>query len=172
MQPDGQGGLALRLGFRQIKGLREDDAVWISAARGNGYLSVEDVWRRAGLAPAVLARLAEADVFAGLGLTRRHALWEAKALRSTAPLPLFGGDIEGEGIVEPAAYLPQMSLGELEPMEQLLLRISVCGYLPGELNIEGEEEPMPVEGSMRITDDDGLINTSFDWSFVPVRLQD
>ena len=30
------GGLALRLGFRQIKGLREEDAGWIVAARGNG----------------------------------------------------------------------------------------------------------------------------------------
>jgi len=128
MQPDGQGGLALRLGFRQIKGLREDDAVWISAARGNGYLSVEDVWRRAGLAPAVLARLAEADVFAGLGLTRRQALWEAKALRSTAPLPLFGGDIEGEGIVEPAAYLPQMSLGEQVVEDYAAMRLSLRAH--------------------------------------------
>ena len=48
MEPDGRGGLALRLGFRQIKGLREEDAVWITAAQGNGYLSVEDVWQRAG----------------------------------------------------------------------------------------------------------------------------
>ena len=128
MQPDGKGGLALRLGFRQIKGLREDDAVWISAARGNGYLSVEDVWRRAGLAPAVLARLAEADVFAGLGLTRRQALWEAKALRSKAPLPLFSGDIEGEGIVEPAAYLPQMSLGEQVVEDYAAMRLSLRAH--------------------------------------------
>ena len=46
------GGLALRLGFRQIKGLREDEAAWIVAARGNGYRDVDGVWRRAGHAAA------------------------------------------------------------------------------------------------------------------------
>ncbi|HSG55646.1 MAG TPA: error-prone DNA polymerase, partial [Paracoccaceae bacterium] len=112
MEPDDRGGLALRLGFRQIKGLREEDAGWITAARGNGYLSVEDVWRRAGIAPALLARLAEADVFASLGLTRREALWQAKAMTADKPLPLFATDMDGEGIVEPAAHLPRMTLGE------------------------------------------------------------
>lgn len=42
MQEDG--ALALRLGFRQIRGLAEDDAQWIVAARGNGYQTVADVW--------------------------------------------------------------------------------------------------------------------------------
>ena len=46
LEPDGRGGLALRLGFRQIKGMREDEAGWIAAARGNGYRDVG-----AGLAP-------------------------------------------------------------------------------------------------------------------------
>ncbi|MEM7752173.1 MAG: error-prone DNA polymerase, partial [Pseudomonadota bacterium] len=77
MEPDGKGGLALRLGFRQIKSMREEEGTWIAAARGNGYLSVEDVWRRAGVEPRLLRVLAEADVFASLGLTRRDALWAA-----------------------------------------------------------------------------------------------
>jgi hypothetical protein len=38
LEPQADGALALRLGFRQIKGLREQDAAWIVAARGNGYL--------------------------------------------------------------------------------------------------------------------------------------
>ncbi|WP_085793221.1 error-prone DNA polymerase [Roseivivax jejudonensis] len=112
LEPDGRGGLALRLGFRQIKGVREEDATWLTAARGNGYRSVRDVWRRAGLGAPVLARLAEADAFAPLGLSRREALWEARALAGDRPLPLFAGDMEGEGIVEPAAHLPEMSEGE------------------------------------------------------------
>ncbi|MEM8553645.1 MAG: error-prone DNA polymerase [Pseudomonadota bacterium] len=66
LEPDGRGGLALRLGFRQIKGLAEEEAVWITAARGNGYHTVEDVWRRAGIDPDQVMRLAEADVFRGL----------------------------------------------------------------------------------------------------------
>ncbi|MFD1195889.1 error-prone DNA polymerase [Seohaeicola saemankumensis] len=128
MEPDGLGGLALRLGFRQIKGLREDDAAWLSAARGNGYPSVADVWRRAGLAPAVVARLAEADAFAGLGLTRRQALWEAKALTADAPLPLFALDMDGEGIVEPAAHLPAMTLGEEVVEDYVAMRLSLRAH--------------------------------------------
>jgi DNA polymerase III alpha subunit len=69
--------LALRLGFRQIKSMRVEEADWIVAARGNGYTAVEDVWRRAGLEARTLTILAEADAFAALGLTRRDALWAA-----------------------------------------------------------------------------------------------
>ncbi|MEP2892294.1 error-prone DNA polymerase [Tateyamaria sp.] len=112
MEPDGQGGVALRLGFRQIKGLTEEDATWITAARGNGYQSVRDVWRRAGLGSKVLVRLAEGDAFGGVDINRRTALWEAKALASGPALPLFARDIDGEVVDEPAALLPEMTLGE------------------------------------------------------------
>ncbi len=112
MEPDGQGGLALRLGLRQIKGMAEDEAQWIVAARGNGYTAVEDVWRRAGVRALTLARLAEADCFATLGLSRRDALWAAKALGEGKPLPLFAGDMDGEGIVEPAVVFRAMTTGE------------------------------------------------------------
>ena len=44
--------LALRLGFRQIKGLAKQDADAIAAARGAGYRSVADLARRAGLGRA------------------------------------------------------------------------------------------------------------------------
>ncbi|QHQ36798.1 error-prone DNA polymerase [Algicella marina] len=112
MEPDGRGGLALRLGFRQIKSMREDEAIWITSARGNGYRAVEDVWRRAGTPARVLTILAEADVFASLGHNRREAQWQTQALRSAEPLPLFAQDIDGEGIVEPPVSLPRMSEGE------------------------------------------------------------
>ena len=128
MEPDGRGGLALRLGFRQIKGLREDDAVWIAAARGNGYLSVEDVWRRAGITPPVLMRLAEADAFLDLGLNRREALWEAKAIRSIDPLPLFAQDMDGEGIQEPQAMLPDMSEGEQVVEDYVAMRLTLRSH--------------------------------------------
>ncbi|WP_371055250.1 error-prone DNA polymerase [Rhodosalinus sp. K401] len=128
MEPDGRGGLALRLGFRQIRGLKEEDAAWIAAARGNGYLTVEDVWRRAGVTPPVLARLAEADVFAALGLSRREASWEARALRAPAPLPLFEGDMDGEGIAEPAALLPEMTLGEEVVEDYVAMRLSLRAH--------------------------------------------
>ncbi|WP_294610875.1 error-prone DNA polymerase [uncultured Roseovarius sp.] len=106
------GALALRLGFRQIKGFKEEDADWIIAARGNGYPDPEALWLRAGLRPDVLTRLAEADAFSDMGLTRRDALWRIKAIQSPKPLPLFNDPIDGENIHEPPVALPIMQLGE------------------------------------------------------------
>ncbi len=128
MEPDGQGRLALRLGFRQIRGLAEEDAAWLTAARGNGYREVADVWRRAGLGPAVLGRLAEADAFASAGLSRREALWAAKAVTAKTPLPLFAGDLEGEVIAEPAAMLPEMGLGEQVVEDYVSTRLSLKAH--------------------------------------------
>src|SRR6056297_3457302 len=128
LEADGRGGLALRLGFRQIKSMREEDAAWITAARGNGYLAVEDVWRRAGVGPAALRSLAEADAFADLGLTRRDALWAAKAIGGEKPLPLFAGDIDGEGIVEPAAHLPAMTEGEEVIEDYVAMRLTLRAH--------------------------------------------
>ncbi|MDU8942557.1 error-prone DNA polymerase [Ovoidimarina sediminis] len=125
MEPAQDGRLALRLGFRQIKGMREEDAAWITAARGNGYGSVEDVWRRAGVEPRTLHRLSEADAFATLGLGRRDALWDAKALVADTPLPLFSGDIDGEAIFEPAAHLPQMTEGEEVIEDYVSMRLTL-----------------------------------------------
>ncbi len=128
MEPDGKGGLALRLGFRQVKGLSDEDTSWLTAARGNGYHEVEDVWRKAGLAPSVVERLAEADAFAALGLNRREALWAAKALKAAKPLPLFARDMEGEIIDEPAAHLPKMTLGEEVVEDYVALRLSLKAH--------------------------------------------
>ena len=128
MEPDGRGGLALRLGFRQIKRLHEEDASWITAARGNGYTSVEDLWRRAGLGPRPLRILAEADAFAALGLSRREALWEARAFTTAQPLPLFAGDLDGEGIVEPAVHLPAMSEGEEVVEDYVSMRLTLRAH--------------------------------------------
>ena len=131
MEPDGKGGLALRLGFRQVRGLSEDDAGWIAAARGNGYRSVEDLWRRAGLVPAVLHRLAEADAFAGLGLTRREALWQARGILGEEPLPLFARDLDGEGALEPVATLPAMTCGEEVVEDYIAFRLSLRAHPVG-----------------------------------------
>ena len=128
MEPDGRGGLALRLGFRQIKAMREDDAAWIAAARGNGYRDVTDVWRRAGLPPRQVHALAEADAFAGLGLSRRQAMWEARTITAVKPLPLFAGDIDGEAIAEPAAHLPEMTAGEEVVEDYVHLRLSLRAH--------------------------------------------
>jgi len=104
----------VRLGFRQIKGMRQADAERLIAARGNPYRSVRDVWLRSGVSRAGLERLAEADAFRSLGLDRRAALWEVRALDPAAAaerLPLFAGASDDLALEEPVA-LPEMPPGE------------------------------------------------------------
>lgn len=127
MEPDSRGRLALRLGFRQIRGLAEEEALWIVAARGNGYPRIADLPRRAGVSPATITRLAEADCFASLGLSRRAALWEAKALAGGPDLPLFDG-IEGENIAEPAVTLAEMTEGESVVEDYVALRLTLRSH--------------------------------------------
>ncbi len=154
LEPRSDGSLALRLGFRQIKGMREEDAQWIKAARGNGYPDVESVWRRAGIKPDALERLAEADAFNCLALTRRDALWAAKALRGPSPLPLFGQD--GEGDEEPVVRLPQMTLGQEVIEDYLSLRLSLRAH-PMELLRPRLPESLPHD---RLPDAKGRITVT------------
>ncbi len=105
-----EGHLALRLGFRQIKAMKEEEAERLVSARGNGWRSIEDLWR-AGISESALAALAEADAFALLGLARREAQWEAKALAGR-PLPLFARLLDDEGIEEIDPMLPEVTQGE------------------------------------------------------------
>jgi error-prone DNA polymerase len=110
---DSAGGVALRLGLRMVKGLAEHDARTLAAARaaGNGrpFESLEEVARRAGLGRAPLERLAEADAFASLGLSRRAALWQAQAIGE--PPPLFAA-ADGDLFAEAAPALVPATLGE------------------------------------------------------------
>lgn len=122
------GSFALRLGFRQIKGFRQEDAQWLIAARGNGYPDPESLWLRAGVSPAALERLGEADAFTSMGLGRRDALWQVKAIRAPKPLPLFAGTLEGEGIVEPEAMLNAMRLGEEVVEDYVSMRLSLRAH--------------------------------------------
>ena len=113
MQDDIRATHALRLGFRQINGLREADMQRLVALRGRGYDSVRDLWLRTGLTPAVLEQLAEADAFRSIGLDRREALWAVRGLNRAGDkddLPLFCA--VATGLREPDADLPPMPLGE------------------------------------------------------------
>ena len=99
-----------------------------NTTRGNGYSSVRDVWRRAGISPNLLARLAEADVFLALGYSRRKALWEAKSIKSHKPLPLFTDDLGDEFINEPSPNLPVMTTGEEVIEDYAALRFSLRAH--------------------------------------------
>ncbi len=127
---------AIRLGLREIKGLSEEDGRLIVERRGVNYDSVRDVWLRTGLPPRVLERLADADAFSSLGLTRREALWAAKALGRVGDhdddLPLFSsgtGDAPARIVSrEPDVALPPMPLGEEVVNDYRFLRLSLRAH--------------------------------------------
>ena len=78
----GTAGPALRLGLRLVKGVSRAKVEGIERARQSGpFTSVADLARRSGVRASVLARLAAADAFGSMGLTRRQALWQVLALR-------------------------------------------------------------------------------------------
>ena len=66
---------ALRLGFRQVKGLREEDIQILVSKRIEKYTSIQSL-RNAGITQATLEKLADADAFNSIGFDRRQALWE------------------------------------------------------------------------------------------------
>jgi error-prone DNA polymerase len=130
LQPasDDSDRLAVRLGFRQIQGLHEDELKKLVKARGNGFASVERLAAVAGVSRFTIERLAAADAFRSLGLDRRAALWAARRLdtigirkpteqktRKTgaaSPLPLLAPHMSDELFPEPQVTLPFMQLSE------------------------------------------------------------
>ncbi|HKS86400.1 MAG TPA: error-prone DNA polymerase [Pseudolabrys sp.] len=145
MRDDVRTVCAVRLGLREIKGLSEADGKLIMAKRhrpatqGDGslpYDSLRDTWLRTGLSPNVLERLSDADAFGSLGLTRREALWAAKALGrvgdSDDDLPLFAKDNRIAPIKhvsrEPDVLLPPMPIGEEVINDYRFLHLSLRAH--------------------------------------------
>ena len=145
------GGYALRLGFRQISGFREEEAQRICAVRDKGFDSVRDFYFRTGFAVATLERLAAADAFRSIGLDRRDALWAVQGLGAPTgersaieDLPLYAHamDAQSGGLQKEAEIaLPPMSLGEHVVQDYRSLRLSLkahpVGLLRSELTARG-----------------------------------
>lgn len=99
---------ALRLGFRQVKGLREEDMKLLTAGRQPAYKTIDEL-RDAGVPEAALEKLADADAFRSIGFDRREALWQIA--RNDHPVALFAGQQPADAAEQQVA-LPQMSFGE------------------------------------------------------------
>jgi error-prone DNA polymerase len=126
LEPGADGRHAVRLGFRLIHGLNEDELKKLIAARGNGFSSIERLAAIAGLSRFTIERLAEADSFRSLGLDRRAALWAARRLdvigvhaarrmtsaKNEEALPLLAPHLSDELFPEPSVALPAMPLCE------------------------------------------------------------
>lgn len=119
---EGGGRYAVRLGFRQVKGLKQVEMETLVSLRGHGYDSVRDLYFRAGLSVAAIECLAGADAFRSLGLDRRDALWAAQGLGTPTgkrgaveDLPLYAYAANQNSLAlqrEEEITLPSMHLGE------------------------------------------------------------
>jgi len=79
---------AVRLGFRQVKGLKEEDIQTLVKNRAGGYRSMSVFWEATRLTLPTLEKIADADAFRSIGLDRRQALWEIAAYHDR-PVALF-----------------------------------------------------------------------------------
>lgn len=111
----------LRLGFRQVKGLKEEDMQLLVAYRGSLNPEPVEGTREtpissiaqlvdAGISLTALEHLADADAFRSIGLDRRQALWEVAAL-SDHYTGLFAG-LAPDNSAEQNIELPGMGLSE------------------------------------------------------------
>lgn len=104
----GRGGPVVRLGFRLVKGFHRTAADRIISARSSGgiFTSPAMFFRATGLRPPSLRRLAEADAFGSIGLSRRQAIWDVIECHDEPP-SLFD-NVDGND--QPKVELPVMSM--------------------------------------------------------------
>jgi error-prone DNA polymerase len=126
-QAQGERSVSLRLGLRQVDGLHRDAAERVAAHRP--YASVEDLRSRGGAPVHAIQRLAAADAFRSIGLDRRAALWDSRALKSAPDLPLFAhAEARDEGSEAEPAQLPAMPLAEHVVNDYQTVRLSLKAH--------------------------------------------
>lgn len=118
----------IRLGFRQIKGMREEDIEALISARTKPYSSIH-ILREVGVSQTALEKLADADAFRSIGLDRRQALWEVSALNDR-PVGLFNGH-ESESSFEKDVELPKMSASEHVVQDYTSMSLSLKAHPVG-----------------------------------------
>ncbi|MCE4225075.1 error-prone DNA polymerase [Methylobacterium sp. C25] len=128
LERDAKGELALRIGFRQVGGFAEADAIRLVAVRGDGFVDVESLALRSRLPARALRLLADADAFRSVGLDRRAALWAVRRLPGDDPLPLFVAADARELGTEPEVALPKMSFGAQVAADYQTTRLSLKGH--------------------------------------------
>jgi error-prone DNA polymerase len=99
----------LRLGFRQVKSLREEDINVLIKGRKDRYTSINQL-REIGLSEATLELLADADAFGSIGHDRRKALWEVSTKDHQQNALVSNQSIYDA--VEEKIVLPEMTLSE------------------------------------------------------------
>jgi len=134
----------VRLGFRQIKGLKEEDMLQLVIMRNQGYQHIDQL-RAADVPEAALEKLADADAFRSLGADRRMALWEVSAL-ADRPIGLFDGQLS-ETVLEPEIPLPLMTQGEHVVQDYISTGLSLKDHPVGLVRMQLRQL-----GNVRISD--------------------
>jgi len=98
----------LRLGFRQVSGLREEDMKLLVLKRKERYNSIHE-FRETGLSETVLEKLADADTFRSIGYDRRKALWQVSTKDHQRQAIFTGSPNDAH---EKNIKLPEMTLSE------------------------------------------------------------
>lgn len=114
----------IRLGFRQVKGLCEEEMTSLMKARKENFTHIPQLMD-AGITPAALERLADADAFRSMGLDRRQALWEVAALQER-PVGIFTGQPMESAFEK--VQLPRMSLSEHVVHDYSAMALSVKAH--------------------------------------------
>ena len=127
LEPCGR-GFALRLGLRQVEGMRAEAAHRIVAARDMPFADVADLKERARLDRGTVRRLAAADAMRNMGLDRRQALWQAQGLKDAPALPIFEHAAAGDEGAEPVVALPAMAQAEHVVADYQTLRLSLKAH--------------------------------------------
>jgi error-prone DNA polymerase len=111
---------ALRLGFRQIKGMREQEITGFVENRKKFFRSVNEL--REYLSTTTLEKLADADAFRSIEMDRRKAFWEVSA--KDHPIGIFHGqEAEHERI-----SLPLMATSEHVVQDYASLSLSLKAH--------------------------------------------
>ena len=125
--PCREGRMALRLGLRQVDGLQREAADRVVAR--SPYRSVEELQSRGRVPVHAIQRLAAADAFRSIGLDRRAALWDSRALKQAPELPLFAhAEARDEGSEDEPAQLPAMPLAEHVISDYQTIRLSLKAH--------------------------------------------
>ncbi|MBP9891748.1 MAG: error-prone DNA polymerase [Planctomycetes bacterium] len=142
-------GPALRLGMRQVRGLREEVARAIVAERGLGFSTLNELEVRMAKAGVplgdALARLSRADAFASLGVSRRDALWKVRGMKSEIPEMFIDAQPKDPGVALPAMSEQQSMVADYNntglslkrhPMEFWRDQLTARGVLTGKALLE------------------------------------
>jgi error-prone DNA polymerase len=124
-------GWGLRLGLRQVGGFPKAVAEQLTEVRRKSgpFADVIELRDRARVGPSYIERLAAADCFSSLAISRRQALWHARALVGAPELPLFVAAREREeGAERAVTRLPVMPLPEEVITDYQTTRLSLKAH--------------------------------------------